>query len=183
MVVFDHYTRRIIGFGAQIGHVNGIALCQMFAKAISGLETPRYLSSDNDPLFRFRRSQANLRVLQIHEIKTVPYVPLSHPFIERLIGTLRREFLDQAFFWNAVDLERSAFKKYYNEQRTHASLGGNTPIEKAGCARSRPIAWCPKIQPTLSVHVSPVSNPQNKYYEHIVPHLKDDPVSSYSNSP
>ena len=29
------------------------------------------------------------------EIKTVPYVPLSHPFVERLIGTLRREYLDR----------------------------------------------------------------------------------------
>ncbi len=30
--------------------------------------------------------QANLRVLEVTEIKTVPYVPLSHPFVERLIG-------------------------------------------------------------------------------------------------
>ena len=35
--------------------------------------------------------QANLRVLEVMEIKTVPYVPLSHPFVERLVGTLRRE--------------------------------------------------------------------------------------------
>jgi len=30
----------------------------------------------------------------------------SHPFVERLIGTIRREFLDQTLFWNAVDLEK-----------------------------------------------------------------------------
>ena len=40
------------------------------------------------------------------EIKTVPYTPTSHPFIERLIGTIRREFLDHTRFWNAADLER-----------------------------------------------------------------------------
>jgi hypothetical protein len=31
--------------------------------------------------------------------------PLSHPFVERLTGTVRREFLDQTLFWNSVDLE------------------------------------------------------------------------------
>src|SRR6516225_7275549 len=51
----------------------------------------KYLSSDHDPLYRFQPWQANLRVLEIQEIKTVPYVPLSHPFVERLIGTIRRE--------------------------------------------------------------------------------------------
>ena len=39
------------------------------------------------------------------EIKTVPFVPLSHPFVERLIGTIRREYLDQTLFWTATDLE------------------------------------------------------------------------------
>jgi hypothetical protein len=34
--------------------------------------------------------KANLRVLEVKEIKRVPYVPLSHPFVERLIGTIRR---------------------------------------------------------------------------------------------
>jgi hypothetical protein len=37
--------------------------------------------------------QANLRIREVTEIKSVPYVPLSHPFVERLIGTLRREYL------------------------------------------------------------------------------------------
>ena len=40
----------------------------------------------NDPLYRFPQWLANLRVLEVTEIKTVPYVPLSHPFVERLIG-------------------------------------------------------------------------------------------------
>ena len=48
---------------------------------------PKYLSSDHDPLYRFGQWQANLRILEVTEIKTVPYVPLSHPFVERLIGT------------------------------------------------------------------------------------------------
>ena len=48
---------------------------------------PNFLSSDNDPLYRFHQWQANLRILDVTEIKSVPYVPLSHPFVERLIGT------------------------------------------------------------------------------------------------
>jgi hypothetical protein len=42
-------------------------------------------------------------VLDIEELKSVPFAPRSHPFIERLIGTLRREYLDRTFFWNGVD--------------------------------------------------------------------------------
>jgi hypothetical protein len=47
----------------------------------------------------------------------VPHVPLSHPFVERLIGTVRREFLDHVLFWNSRDLERklAEFQAYYNE--------------------------------------------------------------------
>ena len=45
---------------------------------------PKYLSSDHDPLYRFKQWQANLRILEVAEIKTVPYVPLSHPFVKRL---------------------------------------------------------------------------------------------------
>jgi hypothetical protein len=47
-----------------------------------------------------------LRILEVEEIKSMPYVPVSQPFVERLIGTIRREFLDHVLIWNAVDLER-----------------------------------------------------------------------------
>jgi hypothetical protein len=69
----------------------------MFRYAISGQPLPKHLSTDNDPLFRFHRWLANLRVLEIEEIKSVPYIPVSHPFVERLIATIRREYLDRMF--------------------------------------------------------------------------------------
>jgi len=100
LVVMDQYTRRIIGFGVHRGIVDGVALCWMFKRAIRGPILPKYLSSDHDPLFRFHQWQANLRILEVTEIKTVPYVPLSHPFVERLIGTLRREYLDRTLFYS-----------------------------------------------------------------------------------
>ena len=129
LVVMDQFTRRIIGFGIHAGDVNGIALCRMFNTAVSGKDTPKYLSSDNDPLFQYHRWQANLRIIEIKEIKSLPYIPLSHPFVERLIGTIRREFLDQTLFWNATDLERKlkTFLQYYNTHRVHSSLDGQTP--------------------------------------------------------
>jgi hypothetical protein len=82
----DQYTRRIIGFGIHAGVVDGLALCQMFNRAMRWQTVPKYLSSDHDPLYRFRQWQANLRVLGVTEVKTVPYMPLGHPFVERLIG-------------------------------------------------------------------------------------------------
>jgi transposase InsO family protein len=129
LVVMDQFTRRIIGFAVHRGVVDGIALCRMFNRAIDVQRLPKYLSSDHDPLYRFHQWQANLRVLDIQEIKTVPYVPLSHPFVERLIGTIRREYLDQTLFWTAVDLEEKlrAFQQYFNRHRTHSGLHGHIP--------------------------------------------------------
>ena len=124
MVVMDQHTRRIVSFGVHVGAVNGFGLCRMFNQAIAGESLPKQLSSDNDPLFLFHRWKANLRILEVKEIKSVPHVPLSHPFVERLIGTIRWEYLDQVFFWNAADLERKLgeFATYFNQERTHSQL-------------------------------------------------------------
>jgi transposase InsO family protein len=129
LVVMDQCTRRIVGFGVHRGHVDGVGLCRMFNRATRGQSSPRYLSSDHDPLYRFPQWQANLRILDIRAIKTVPYAPLSHPFVERLIGTIRRECLDRTVFWTAADLETklNEFQRYYNEHRTHAGPDGRTP--------------------------------------------------------
>jgi putative transposase len=85
-------------------------------------------------VFEAHRWTANLRILEVDELKTVPHVPLSHPYVERLIGTMRREFLDHVLFWNARDLERKLadFQTYYKAARSHASLGGHTPLTFAG---------------------------------------------------
>jgi hypothetical protein len=93
----DPFTRRIIGFAIRFGDVDGPALCRLFNHAISRQGTPSDLSSDNDPLFLYHPWQANLRILAIEEIKTVPFIPLSHPLVERLIGIVRREFLESPF--------------------------------------------------------------------------------------
>jgi transposase InsO family protein len=133
LVVMDQFSRRIVGFGVHRGIVDGPALCRMFRRAIRGSALPKYLSSDHDPLYRFHQWKANLRVLEVTEIKTVPYVPLSHPFVERLIGTIRRELLDRTLFWTTADLEAKLidFQHYYNARRTHAGLEGRLPEPSA----------------------------------------------------
>lgn len=137
-VVMDQWTRRIVGFGVHRGVVDGVALCRMFNRATRCQTPPAYISSDHDPLYRFQQWQRNLRILEVQEIKTVPYVPLSHPFVERLIGTVRRECLDRTLFWTAADLEMTLldFQRYYNGHRTHAGLNGRTPEPStdASCA-------------------------------------------------
>jgi transposase InsO family protein len=131
MVVMDQFTRRIIGFAVCAGAPDGPTVCRMFGEVRGHAGSlPNSLSSDHDPLFEFHRWKANLRILEIDEVKTVPDVPISHPFVERLIGTIRREFLDHVPFWTKRDLERklSELAEYYNRERAHRAPGGQTPI-------------------------------------------------------
>jgi transposase InsO family protein len=134
LVVMDQFTRTLVGVGVHRGAITGADVCRMFNAAIHSRAAPRHLSTDHDPLFEAHRWTANLRILEIAEVKTVPHVPLSHPFVERLIGTMRREFLDHVLFWNARDLERKLadFQVYYNAARSYASLEGYTPLTFAG---------------------------------------------------
>ena len=103
----------------------------MFNDATSGSNWPVRVSTDNDPLFLYHRWQANWRILDIEEIKTVPHVPISHPFVERLIGSVRRELLDHTFFWTVSDLENKlyVYQCYFNQHRCHTSRNGATPVE------------------------------------------------------
>ena len=142
-------TRRIVGVAVHRGVVDGMTLCRMFNRATRGQSSPKYLSADHDPLYRFQQWQANLRILDVTAIKTVPCVPLSHPFVERLIGTIRRECLDRTLFWTTADLEMKLldFQRYYNGHRAHAGLDGRTPEPSAepggGRARLGSYRWQP----------------------------------------
>jgi hypothetical protein len=61
----DVFTRRIIGFGIERAYVDGISVCRMFNHAVARKPLPSHLGTDHDPLFRFQRWLANLRVLEI----------------------------------------------------------------------------------------------------------------------
>jgi putative transposase len=141
MIVMDVFTRRIIGFSVAAANLDGPVICWMFNRAVGKHTLPRYLSSDHDPLFRFHQWLANLRILEVNEIKAIPCTPRSHTFVERLIGTVRREYLDQILFWNRSDLQLKLdnYKTYYNQHRCHSGLAGATPAERNG-APPPPIA-------------------------------------------
>ena len=139
MLVMHQFTRRIIGFAVQAGHLDGIGICCLFNRIISkNKPLPKHLSTDNDPLFTSHRWQANLRVFDSEAIKTVPHALISHPFVERLIGTIRREYLNDVLFWHSSDLEKKPtnFSAYYNIDRGHSALAGRTPSEQIDVRRS-----------------------------------------------
>jgi Integrase core domain len=62
--------------------------------------------------------------------KSLPLQNCIRSMYSRLISAVRREYLDHTFFWNAIDLKQKLkrYRQYYNENRTHASLNGQTPL-------------------------------------------------------
>jgi len=91
------------------------------------------LSLDQDPRFDFHRWPAHWRLLQVAAMQTVPFVPVSHPCVERLIGILRRAYWDWVYFWNQREWERKLeqFKNYYHGHRGPQGVAGKTPNEVA----------------------------------------------------
>jgi hypothetical protein len=71
----DQFTRRT---GVHCGAITGADLCRMFNAAVHGAGCSATSQYGHDPLFQAHRWMANLRILEIDEIKTVPGVPLSH---------------------------------------------------------------------------------------------------------
>ena len=94
------FTRRLVGVGVHRGPVTGADLWPHVQRRHSGQGTPRHLSTDHDPLFEAHRWTANLRILEIDAIKTVPQVPLASGLRQR--GTQARVVEGP----HAVDLRR-----------------------------------------------------------------------------
>ena len=129
MIAMDQFSRGIVGFAVHRGDVGGKALCSMFREIVSTMPTPKYLSMDNDPLDRWARL---LEALKIDPIYSIPLTPVSHPLVERLIGSVRREYLDRLFFWNTGDLQHKLdqFRDYFNQHRGQAGIGGDLPNQR-----------------------------------------------------
>jgi putative transposase len=70
--------------------------------------------------------------LGIREVLTAPQSPWRNAYVERLIGTIRRECLDHVIVWNETDLRRvlKSYFEYYERTRTHLSLEKNAPIPR-----------------------------------------------------
>jgi transposase InsO family protein len=153
MVVMDVFTRRIAGFGVAAANLDG-------PRAITRQRMPKYLSSDHDPLFLFQPWLANLRILEVDEIKSIPSTPRSHAFIERLIGTILREYLDQTLFWNQGDLERKL--DWYKKLLQPISQPHRTGRNHSGSAQWRSCASYrkPSLIPLARTLQRPLSDPR-----------------------
>ena len=70
----------------------------------------------------------------VRAIRTPVRAPQANADCERLIGTIRRGYLDRIWFWSQSDLERKleTYKTYYNQHRCHTGLSGVTPARRSG---------------------------------------------------
>ena len=101
---------------------------QQLVEAFPWDTAPRYLLRDRDAVYEAVFS-SRVRSLGIHEVKIAPRSPWQNPYVERLIGTLRRECLDHVVVLNESHLRRllHAYLGYYHGTRTHLSLDKDAP--------------------------------------------------------
>lgn len=134
LAVIDVYSRKILGYSVHGGNsVKGHNLCFMFNQILGEASViPNRISRDRDPLYKFEQWTRNLELVGIEQVFGPPYTPIANPFIERVIGTTRREFLDKTLFWTKEDLKRKLdhFKEYYNQDRVHSGIDGVKPGRK-----------------------------------------------------
>ena len=90
--------------------------------------TPRVLLRDRDAIFddAFRRSVA---AIGLTDVRTAPRSPWQNPYVERLIGSMRRECLDHVIVLNERHLRRvlRTYVDYYQRSRTHLALMKDAP--------------------------------------------------------
>ena len=69
----------------------------------------------------------------IHEVLTAPQSPWQNPYVERLIGSMRRECVDHVIVLNERSLQRllRSYVDYYHHWRTHLALGKDAPVSRA----------------------------------------------------
>jgi transposase InsO family protein len=126
-VVLAHQRRRVV-------HINVTDTptaqwtAQQLVEAFPWQTAPRYLLRDRDAVYGvafLRRAQS----MGIHEVKTAARSPWQNPYVERLIGTLRRECLDHVVVLNETHLRRllREYLIYYHGARTHLSLAKDAP--------------------------------------------------------
>ena len=92
---------------------------------------PHYLLRNRDGSFR-EKFQETASWLGIREVLTAPQSPWQNAYVERLIGSIRRECLDHVIVLNETGLRRilKSYFDYYVRSRTHLSLGKDAPLER-----------------------------------------------------
>ncbi len=128
-LVFDHARREVLHF-AITPYPNMDWVIQQLREATPFGRQPRYVFRDNDGIFGYG-VRAFLERSGIQEVRTAYKSPWQNPYVERMIGTLRRELLNHVIVLNQWHLERllrEYLADYYHTARPHQGLGGQTPI-------------------------------------------------------
>jgi len=131
-LILSHERRRVLHFNVT-EHPTARWTARQMVEAFPWETGPRYLLRDRDARygFVFRDRVAGLGITKV---LTAPRSPWQNPYVERLIGSVRREGLDHVVVLNAEHLCRilGRYFDYYHRTRTHLSLGKDSP-------RPRPI--------------------------------------------
>ena len=127
-----HKRRRIVHFAVTAHPTAGWAAQQMRV-AFPWDGAPRYLMRDRDRIFG-QDSVRQVKAMGIKQVLSAPRSPWQRAYVDRVIGSIRRECLDHMIVYNERSLHRhlKIFTEYYHRSRTHLALEKDTP-------ESRPI--------------------------------------------
>jgi transposase InsO family protein len=126
-LVLSHHRRRVLHFNV-VESPSAIWTAQQLREAFAFTSPPKYLLRDRDGVYGLE-FQNRARVLGLEEVRIAPRSPWQSPYVERLIGSVRRECLDHVIVLNQAHLHRllrSCFS-YYHRVRTHLSLDKDAP--------------------------------------------------------
>jgi len=127
LVILRHDRRTVVHFNVT-EHPTADWTAQQIVEAFPDESSPRYLIRDRDGIYGayFRE---HVKHMGIDEIVIARRSPWQNPYVERLIGSIRRECLDHVIVINERHLRRilRSYFVYYHESRTHLSLNRNSP--------------------------------------------------------
>jgi putative transposase len=126
-LVLAHDRRRILHCNVT-AHPTAEWTGQQLREAFPFEQLPRYLLRDRDAIFgpEFREQ---VRDMGIREVLSTPRSPWQRAYVERVIGSIRRECLDHVIVFHESSLRRTldSYLDYYHRARTHLSLGKDSP--------------------------------------------------------
>jgi putative transposase len=135
-LVLAHDRRRILQFGVT-AHPTAEWTVQQLRNAFPWDSVPCYLLRDRDRIFG-QEFVDQVKAMGIKQVLSAPRSPWQRAYVERLIGSIRRECLDHIVVCNERSLRRtlSAYCAYCHSWRTHLSLGKDAPEAR----RVRPLS-------------------------------------------
>jgi putative transposase len=128
VLVLLAHDRRRIRHVAVTAHPTAAWTAQQLREAFPWDHASRYLLHDRD--HAFAGLQATAEAMGIEEVLTAPRAPWQNPFVERFVGSARRECFDHVIVFNEAGLKRlmTLYCSYFERSRTHLSLAKDTPI-------------------------------------------------------